>query len=260
MQPARAGVAVGVLLLLLGAAVLTGWLLRLPGLLQVMPGHVAMVLNTALCFTLAGLALLIPRRWSHWYVRLQITLGVLIGLIASVMLIQHLTNISLGIDLRSQHVWSNDPNPTPGRMAPNTALAFLLAAGAFLLMPHTAGRTAGRAIEALAFAIILIGLTGAVGYALKLEFLYGWYHHYTRMALSTAAGMILLGIGLWSARPNTHSSQSQTHHRIIWVGGSVFFSIALVAGSRWLCHHAATHRDHPAKRLAQVPSKPQRFF
>ena len=53
----------GTLLLLLGLTVMAGWLLRLPGVLQILSGQVAMVFSTALCFALAGVALLIPGRW-----------------------------------------------------------------------------------------------------------------------------------------------------------------------------------------------------
>lgn len=230
MRSAWVGFAAGYVLLLLGGAVLTGWILRLPSLLQLLPGHVAMVFNTALCFFMAGLALVVPQHWGKWRTRLQITFGTLIVLIASTMLAQHLTNTYLGIDLRGFHAWLSDPNPTPGRMAPNTALAFVLAGTAIILLSRAKGVLAWRLIEILAFAIVLIGLTGAVGYALKLEFLYGWYQ-YTRMALPTAAGMIFLGIGLWSRSHQLPGVGVQHgHHRIIWLGGSIFSSIALIAG------------------------------
>lgn len=223
----------GVLLFLLGVTVMSGWLLRLPSLLQVAPGQVAMVFSTALCFALAGVALLIPGRWPTLRRRGHIGLGGLIFLIAGAMLAQYLTQTDLGIDLRPFHAWLSDPNPTPGRMAPNTALAFLLGGIALMLMPHTASRMAWRTIELLAFIVIFIGLTGAVGYALKLEFLYGWYQ-YTRMPMPTAAGMIALGIGLWGTWRQLPASgpllQRQAQNRIIWLGGSTFFTIALVAG------------------------------
>ena len=231
MHAAWIGLACGSILILLGGTVLAGWFFRLPSLLQPLPGHVAMVLNTALCFFMAGLALVIPQSW-RWCIRLQTIFGALIVLIAGMMLTEQLTNIDLGIDLHGFHAWLSDPNPTPGRMAPNTSLAFLLAGTAIILLARTRAVLAWRMIELLAFVIVLIGLTGAVGYALKLEFLYGWYQ-YTRMALPTAAGMIILGIGLWSRwqqSPLSRLQPIQTHHRIIWVGGSVFFSIALIAG------------------------------
>lgn len=56
LRPAWLGLASGAVLVVLGLAVMTGWLLRLPSLLQVFPGHVTMVFATALCFALAGAA------------------------------------------------------------------------------------------------------------------------------------------------------------------------------------------------------------
>ena len=51
---ARAVTQVAALLLVaLGLATMTGWLLRLPGLLQLLLGQVGMVFGTALCFALA---------------------------------------------------------------------------------------------------------------------------------------------------------------------------------------------------------------
>ena len=223
----------GAFLALLGLTVMTGWILHLPGLLQVLPGQVGMVFSTALCFALAGAALLIPGRWPTLRRRGQTALGGLIALAAGAMLVQYLTHTDLGIDLRSFHAWLSDPNPTPGRMAPNTALAFLLSGVALMLLPRAASPAVLRTIEILAFLVAFIGLTGAVGYALKLEFLYGWYR-YTRMAMPTAAGMIVLGIGLWGAWRQLPAAgsllQLQAQNRIIWIGGSTFFTIALVAG------------------------------
>ena len=213
---------------------MTGWLLRLPSLLQVLPGQVGMVFSSALCFAMAGAALLIPGRRPALRRRGQTALGGLMVLAAGAMLVQYLTHTDLGFDLRAFHAWLSDPNPTPGRMAPNTALAFLLGGLALMLMPHANSRGALRAIETLAFIIIFIGLISAVGYALKLEFLYGGYQ-YTRMAIATAAGMIVLGTGLlgaWHQLPAARSLlQHQAHHRIVWIGGSIFFTIAVVAGT-----------------------------
>lgn len=192
-----------------------------------------MVLSTAVCFVLAGLALAIPEHLTQARRQAQIGLGGFIAVLALAMLIQHLTHSNLGIDLQSFHAWLEDPNPTPGRMAPNTALGFLLSGVALMLMAYSHRPLALRSIEMLAFSTLFIGLISIAGYGMKLEFLYGWYQ-YTRMALPTAAGMVLLGIGLWSAwfqLPAAHQSlQRPTQNRILWVGGSLFFAIALVAG------------------------------
>ena len=46
------------LLTLFGVLVIAGWLLHLPVLLRIRPGHFAMVIGTAVCFVLTSLALL----------------------------------------------------------------------------------------------------------------------------------------------------------------------------------------------------------
>ena len=222
-----------VLLVALGLATMVGWLLRAPGLLQILPGQVAMAFGTALCFALAGAALLIPTRWPVLRRRVLPAVGGLIVLAAAAMLVQQFLHVDLGIDLRWLHAWLGDPNPTPGRMAPNTALAFLLAGLALMLMPHARTRAALRTIETLAFGVVFIGLVSGAGYTLHLEFLYGWYQ-YTRMALPTAVGMVVLGVGLLGAWRQLAAAgpllQLQAQNRIVWIGGSIFFTIALVAG------------------------------
>ncbi len=54
--PALAGMA----LMLMGLCVIAGWLLQIRALVEFRVGLVAMVFNTALCFTVTGLALALP--------------------------------------------------------------------------------------------------------------------------------------------------------------------------------------------------------
>src|ERR1043166_2502803 len=114
--------------------------------------------------------------------------GTFLVALSTVVLIENLFDIDAGIDLPALHVWVTDLNPRPGRMAPNTALGFLLVGIAFLL-PQTRGVRARAEWGArLAMATLVIGITGIVGYSLKIDFLYNWQGA-TRMALHTAVGM-----------------------------------------------------------------------
>ena len=110
----------GILLLLLGGAVMLGWWLQLPAVVRILPDYASLVFNTALCFGLAGSALLLPfSPVLHSPVR-AIAGGLLVG-IAGAVLAEHLLQISLGVDWPSLHAWLPDTNPTPGRMSRGTA-------------------------------------------------------------------------------------------------------------------------------------------
>lgn len=229
----RVAQTAALLLVILSLVFLTAWILRISSLLQILPGQTAIVLSTALCFGSIGITLLISFRAPHIGRALPTTVGSLVIMIAGLMLLQHLTRTDFGIDWRSFHAWLTDVNQYPGRMAPNTSVAFLLAGTTIILMPRVQSRTTLHAIEMLSFIIILIGLLSAAGYALKLEFLYGWYRA-THMALPTAIGVIILGIALWATWHQLPKAirmlQLHPHNRIIWIGGSTFFMIALMAG------------------------------
>src|ERR1700704_113654 len=85
--------------LLLGATVIVGWFARVPALVQVLPGLQAMTLGTALCFLLSGVALMLPGIAPRRAPGGQSALGLAVIALAGAMLVEHLTNVELGIDL-----------------------------------------------------------------------------------------------------------------------------------------------------------------
>lgn len=113
----------------LGLAVLAGWWLDLPALKSVLPGAVSMKANTALCFVLAGaaLALLAGATASPGRTRAGRLLALLVILIGALALGEYLFGWRLGID---ELLFKDDPGTVatsaPGRMAPSTAVGFLL--------------------------------------------------------------------------------------------------------------------------------------
>jgi PAS domain S-box-containing protein len=222
----------GALLVVLGIAVILGWVLHKPIMVQIAPGFVAMVFNTALCFAFGGIALLLPERYPDLRRRGQMLLGGLMILLALAVLAQDIFHRNFGIDQAILEAWLSDSNPNPGRMAPNTAIAFIVS-GLILVLLSLPGKWWHITVQVLTFAVLIIGLTGLVGYTLKLESLYGW-HQYTRMALHTALGFIIFGAGLagmWY-RSDWYQAQYQgkDEQRIGMVGGAILVTIALTAG------------------------------
>jgi PAS domain S-box-containing protein len=176
---------------------MTGWFTHQLPLLVLLPGHFPMSFNVALCFFMAGIALVLPgsqpgirTRWQQGTAIVLVTLGGLAGF-------QNITHTDLGVDQMFVTQWFGDADPHPGRMAPLTSLGFVLAAGCFLFLHRLrASRVAQLAVQLLVHAILAIGIFGLVGYSLKLELLYGWYR-FARTAPLTALGFILLGGALW---------------------------------------------------------------
>ena len=90
-------------------------------------------------------------------------------------------------------------------MATATSIGFALAGAALLVVlraaraPHLA--LAGRG---LSLAVAAIGGVGLHGYIIHLELLYSW-SAYSMAALHTAAGFVILGVGLWLAAGRAQS-------------------------------------------------------
>ncbi len=182
----------GVSSLALGAIVLMGWYLHEPALIQVNPAFVPMQYNTALGFALSGIALLsIAWRWSSIA---RIT-GVVVLLIGVLTLCEYLFGVDLHIDQLFMEHYIDVKTSNPGRMAPNTALCFSLTGLTVLLTSWFRDRARVTSWTATLGALIIsLGVTALAGYMVGLEDAYGW-GHMTRMAIHTAAGIIILGVG-----------------------------------------------------------------
>ncbi len=148
----------------IGALVFAGWLFDLEPLKRVLPGLVAMKVNAALCFVLAGISLrLLARepagdraqetsgrrtqqaRKAAWGTAIAVAGAVVVALVGLLTLGEYLFNRDLGLDqlvLREEE--GAIGTAAPGRMAPATALNFLLLGGALLLaLPTRAPRSVG---------------------------------------------------------------------------------------------------------------------
>ena len=181
----------------LGLYIMMGWLLKEPTMVQLRPGQVAMVFNTAFCFAISGLALVLvfpKREYQRIFFRLT---GILICVLGALNFAQNLFGHSYGIDWLGLHSWlTTDANPNAGRMAPNTALAMFLLGMVFFLMSGRISKWQVFTAQVFTVAVVGIGLTGLVGYTVDLQSLYSWFRG-ARMAPLTALGVIGIGVAAW---------------------------------------------------------------
>jgi diguanylate cyclase (GGDEF)-like protein len=183
--------------LALGTMVLAGWVLGIPQLVQIRPDWTPMVVNTAIGFVLSGIGLFMAVQGGRWPTRIAALLGALVALLAVEELCVLLFDLAPALSLPELHRPLQPSYPHPGRMAPNTALCFLLFGVGFWALMRSQRASAARWIQRAAIAVLAIGLLGVIGYSLQLEYLYGWAG-VTRMAAHTGVGMVVLGTGLWN--------------------------------------------------------------
>ena len=182
---------------LLGATVMVGWHLHIKPLLQIHPSFVPMQYNTALGFLLSGLACVALQRSKP---RLTWLLSAGVFLIGGLTLWQIATGANLHIDQLFMEHYVTVKTATPGRMALNTALCFVLTAVALgVLSSPTPAIVKNLLNSFLAPAIIALATIVLIGYFFGFESAYGW-GNLTRMAAHTVAGFMALGLALMLAK------------------------------------------------------------
>ncbi|HJQ30043.1 MAG TPA: response regulator [Rubrobacter sp.] len=196
--------ASSIVAVLVAGVVLAGWKLDIGALKRVLPGLVAMNPVTAIGFILAGISLwllqleLADRRWT----RIARACALVVALIGLLKLLQVFFGWEVGIDqiLFSRKLQAESAvTGLPNRMAPNTALDFLLLGCALLFSD---GQTPRRHWPAQYLALAVIGLSALalVGYLYGVTYLYG-VASYIPMALHTALAFLILSVGVLCARP-----------------------------------------------------------
>jgi signal transduction histidine kinase len=190
--------AIGVSVAALGGLMLVGWALGLQRTIHPGGGPL-MKANAAVCFVLAGLALPLV----HAGPRGRVTSGVLASL-AMALGLATLAEWVFGVDLRIDELLFRDQvqayTSVPGRIAPNTALAFVLLCASLLLLRYDGRRL--QIARALAVAALAVGAIALAGYLYRVSPLFAVARR-TGMALPAAAGLVALSIGVLLARPES---------------------------------------------------------
>jgi PAS domain S-box-containing protein len=182
-----------------GLAVLLGWLLEVDTLKSVVPGLATMKPNTAICFILAGASLFTRLKFTGQKLSRYGTVGAgFVLLICGLTMLQYLTEWELGID---NLVISSSDEPGDisnlGRMAPLSALNFVLLSVALILID----RGGWRPVEdSLVLIPALASVLALVGYIYDVSSFYSVVQ-YASVALHTAILTFALASGILFARP-----------------------------------------------------------
>jgi len=174
----------------LGLLTFVGWISGLLLLASVRAKYIPMAPSTALCFSLIGIGLIVHLRRAtlRWLPR---ACAAIVLAMACAKLIEVLGGFNFGIDALFVRNPEHFGAVSTGRMAPMTAVnCVFIATGLFALTGKQPAKFAGP-LGALA---TVIGAVVLVGYWYGTPLLYGG--HTIPVALSTACGLFLSGIGL----------------------------------------------------------------
>ncbi len=192
--------AASLLVFVTGYVTLTAWLLNLQPLKSLWPGLVTLKANAAFCLMLSGFSLWLMRNEAmsqrkRFVARSGSVAVLVVGLLT---LAEYLFASNLGIDQLLFRESAGAPGTShPGRMSPLTAFSMaLLGTSLFLLT----GRRGPFVSQILALAAAPISLTALLGYLYGVKRLYG-FASFTEMAPQTAVALLLLCLGILSARP-----------------------------------------------------------
>ncbi len=198
----------GATAVLVGIAVLLGWVLDWPVLKSILPGTVTMKATAALCFILSGIAV-----WTGVSGpgtgpiaggaaaggatagksrSVAIFCSALVLLASSITFGEYLFGWNLGLDgTLFQNTVARDAS-SPGRMALNTTVAFVLFNVASLLLLGGLNPARRVSVGFLGALTALLGLFAVLGWTGTVTLGYGW-SELTAMALHTGALFVLLG-------------------------------------------------------------------
>lgn len=184
----------GAINILLGLVVILGWYIQSKALVQIHPSFAPMQYNTALGFLISGIGLL---ALAYNRKKLSLICGISAALMGLATLSQYVFGIELRIDQLLMTHYVTTKTSHPGRMAPNTALCFSLI-GLLLVGEYVLSKIKSRllVLRVLGSLVFILGTVVFICYVAGLDPSAGTIAHLTRMAIHTATGFIVLGIGV----------------------------------------------------------------
>ncbi|MDY0021454.1 PAS domain S-box protein [Arenimonas caeni] len=227
----------------LSLLVMLGWWMHLSYIVQGGTDYVPMQFNTATCALLVAVSLRLLADG-----RRNLALLPLLPVVALcvVSLLEEYAGWSIGAGewlVRHQIVAEGI---VPGRMAPNTAVSFLLASLGIALAPSggEAGAARWSATWACGFVATVIAVIVLAGYLFGIPALRGWGSQ-TPMALMTSVSLLVVGLGLGFGGA---AYRRDLRKPVAWMPLAVAAAAIAVSVMAWY----AIDRDQAASRAATL--------
>lgn len=180
---------IGLVCVMIGTVIIGIWSFQFEGIAASFPVIMAMQFNTALCLVLLGIAFILS---VFGYTAAVYVMSAATAAVAGLTLYQYTSGTTIGIDTLFIDPFVTVGASAPGRMAPNTAISFLLAA-AGISIPRINFANYARLV--LGFAVVGIAAIALLGYAIHLDRAHDWVGP-ARMSPHTSFGFLFLGAGL----------------------------------------------------------------
>lgn len=232
--------AVSSFVILVGLAVMVGWYIKSPILVQIHASFAPMQFNTALCFVLIGVGTLL-----NLFEKKQIAMVVagLAGAIATLTLIQYATGFDFLIDEMLMKHFTITETSHRGRMAPNTAICFFLASVYLFVFNFDEAKSYKHIVlGCTALALFSLASLAIVGYIIDIPAGYGW-GNLTRMALHTSIGFLIWSTPLLLYEGGAIRRASQ--NKVVVKSFALFMSSSLIFILLW--HHGVSQQDKDLK-------------
>jgi PAS domain S-box-containing protein len=212
--------------MLVGALIIIGWIVRIPFLMTVFPGYISMKFNTALSFVLTGFVLY--ANINNRFVVFSKVIAVVIIFFAGFILSQDITGKSYGIDewLIKDDFLPGLNNGLPGRMASSTSFSFICIQLAFLFSTLK-NRKVILSSQLLFHIITFVSFIAILGYAFETPILYR-LSFLTSMAFHTALLFFIISIAAALIRPGVGLIRIFTSKQLGDVLASKIFPFMLI--------------------------------
>lgn len=224
----------------MGGVALFGWIIDVRALRGPIPSQVDMKANTAIGLLCAGTSLCLLARGRHRPV--ASALAIVTALIGLLVVVEYAIGRSLGID---EALFDDDDSGStvhPGRLAPQTAAAFLFLGVSLTGLAQRKLRA--MFVEGLSLVVFIVCLSAVIGYSYGGEALAG-VTAFTPIALLTAIALLCLSTGIAALGAGSRG-----------LVGAIT-SAGLGGGGRATTVHRVG-RAHPDHRLAAFARRDQR--